>query len=131
MYTRGLGTLTASQHNMFDSKKHIFLVLLTRIEPSSLSSSRSQSRDLGICRTTVVTFPHNEVRRPGIYVRRYWHEARNLDIMSGLGRRTVVTVPHTYVRISRIISWSGKKSRPTDLLTTVKRWKLKWNGHVS
>ena len=37
--TRGLGTPTASQHNLFDSKKlKVFLVLLTGFEPSTFGS---------------------------------------------------------------------------------------------
>ena len=40
VYTRGLGTPTASQHNMFDSEKlKVFLVLLTGFQPSTFGIS--------------------------------------------------------------------------------------------
>ena len=44
VYTQGLGTPTASQHNLFDSEKlKVFLVLLTGFEPSTFGSPVQRS----------------------------------------------------------------------------------------
>ena len=44
VYTQGLGALSASQHNLFDSEKpKVFLVLLAGFEPPALGDLQSNA----------------------------------------------------------------------------------------